>query len=194
MDPSSACPADSESEIIDSIRSALQQSGNRVVVAAAHHPLHTGGVHGGYFGWEDHIFPLRQIDPDLWLPLPLIGSLYPAARQGGISSQDIPSRRYQRLIAAFRRAFADRSPALYAAGHDHNLQVIAGGPVRLELVSGAGIYGHTGRAARIRGTRFARNASGFARLDVPASGRSRLAVLQVDSTGQGHEVFSTWVE
>jgi 3',5'-cyclic AMP phosphodiesterase CpdA len=194
VDPTSSCSADSEPEIVDAIHTALTSAGDRLVVMAAHHPLSSGGVHGGYLGWEDHIFPLRQVVPWLWLPLPFIGSLYPAARQYGVSSQDLGSRAYQRLITAFRRAFGHTPPALYAAGHEHNLQVIAGGVAPLELVSGGGIYQHTGRAARIKGTLFAEDASGFARLDVPYSGRARLAVLEVTATGQGHEVFSTWVE
>jgi hypothetical protein len=194
LDPRSSCPADSEPEVVDSLRSALQSAGSRLVVVVGHHPLSSGGEHGGYFGWEDHIFPLRLVVPWLWLPLPYIGSLYPTARQFGVSSQDVGSRAYQRMIGAFRRAFNARPPDLYAAGHEHNLQVIAGGPARLELVSGAGIYHHTGRAFRIRGSLFAANASGFARLDVPSRGRARLAVLEVDAEGQSHEVFSTWVE
>jgi hypothetical protein len=193
-DPASACPADAEPEIVDSLRAAIRGAAGRLVVVAAHHPLATGGVHGGYFGWRDHLFPLRAVAPGLWLPLPLLGSLYPAARQNGISNQDVTSRAYQRLIAAFRRAFAEAQPALYAAGHDHNLQVIADGPARLELVSGGGIYGHSGRAVAITGTLFAREASGFARLDIPSAGRARLAVLEVDATGGSHEMFSTWVE
>jgi hypothetical protein len=194
VDPTSKCPTDSEAEIVASMRSAVRQAGSRLVVVVAHHPLSTGGVHGGYLGWEDHIFPLRLIVPGLWLPLPFIGSLYPAARQYGVSNQDLGSRAYQRLISAFRRAFSGQAPALYAAGHEHNLQVIASGPARLELVSGGGIYNHTGRAVRIRGTLFAADASGFARLDVPAEGRARLAVLEVAAGGESHEVFSTWVE
>jgi calcineurin-like phosphoesterase family protein len=194
QDPTSNCPADTQAEVVDSLRADVRPSDGRLVVVAAHHPLASGGEHGGYFGWEDHLFPLRQAAPWLWLPLPLIGSLYPAARQHGISSQDIPSPRYQRLIAAFRRAFADAQPALYAAGHEHNLQVISGGPAQLELVSGGGIYDHSGRAVRIDGSLFARKASGFARLDVPTSGRARLAVFEVDHAGQAREVFSIWVD
>ena len=192
--PPSSCPMNTESEIVDSLRAAVQTAGGRLVLVAAHHPLTTGGVHGGYFGWKDHLFPLRVVVPGLWLPLPLLGSLYPAARQHGVSSQDIPSRAYQRRIAAMSRAFAGAKPHLYAAGHEHNLQVIAGGPARLELVSGTGIYGHEGRAVAVRGTLFAREASGFARLDIPSSGRARLAVLEVDARGRSREVFSTWVE
>jgi calcineurin-like phosphoesterase family protein len=193
-DPDSECPADSEREVVDSLRGALTGAAGRLVVVVAHHPFASGGQHGGHFTWQDHLFPLRAIAPWLWIPLPWIGSLYPAARREGISSQDMPSTAYQRLIAALRRAFTGAPPALYAAGHEHNLQVIADGPARLELVSGGGIYGHSGEAVRIHGTRFARQASGFARLDVPVAGRARLAILEVDRRGRVREVFSSWVE
>jgi hypothetical protein len=194
LGPDSACPADTDDEIVDSLSSAIHDAAGRMVVVAGHHPLATGGNHGGYFGWKDHLFPLRAVNSSLWIPLPLIGSLYPSARQEGISPQDVPSRAYQRLIKVLTRAFANPSPALYAAGHDHNLQVIAGEAVPLELVSGGGIYGHNGGVTRIRGSLFAKQASGFGRLDIPASGRGRLAVIEVDRAGNSHEVFSTWVE
>ena len=101
---------------------------------------------------------------------------------------------YQRLIRAFRTVFSERPPSLYAAGHEHNLQVIQHRIVPLELVSGGGIYNHHGRASIIRGSLLARDASGFARLDVPRSGPARLAVLEVDDKGNAHEVFSGSVE
>jgi calcineurin-like phosphoesterase family protein len=193
-DPNSNCPTDAESEVVDSLRAALTLHGDRMVVVAGHHPLASGGEHGGYFDWTEHVFPLRAVKPWLWLPLPWLGSLYPAARQNGVSNQDMGSRAYHELIRAFSQAFREAPPDLYAAGHEHNLQVIEGGAAPLEVVSGGGYYGHTGRAVSIRGTLFAKAASGFGRLDVPRSGRARLAVLEVDRAGRSHEVFSTWVE
>jgi hypothetical protein len=193
-DPVSNCPADADGEIVDSLRAGLAGAAGRLVVVAAHHGLRSGGEHGGHFGWRDHLFPLRHVVSWLWLPLPLIGSLYPTARQDGISSQDIPSRAYQHMINAFSLAFADAPPALYASGHDHNLQVIRGGPAKLLVVSGAGIFGHTSEVSRVRGTLFARDASGYARLDIPRSGPARLSIVQVDRWGRGREVFSTRVE
>jgi hypothetical protein len=192
--PRSDCATDSESEIVGSMRAALKGAGERMVVVAQHHPLTSGGEHGGHFSWTDHLFPLRAVNPSLWIPLPWLGSLYPTARQEGISSQDIGSRAYQHLIAEFRQAFAVAPPALNAAGHEHNLQVIEDGPAQFQLVSGSGIYGHITRAIPIRGTLFAREASGFARLDIPRSGRARLAILVVDGAGRSDEAFSTWVE
>jgi hypothetical protein len=192
--PNSSCASDSDKEVTDSLRSALTSSSGRMVVVAQHHPLMSGGVHGGYFGLVDHIFPLRAIKPSLWIPLPLLGSLYPTARAEGISSQDLGSRAYRHMIRSIGAAFRAAPPSLNAAGHEHNLQVIEGGPARLHLVSGTGIYDHSGPAVAIRGTLFARRASGFARLDIPRAGRARLAVITVDQMGRGQEVFSTWVE
>lgn len=194
LDPTSTCPADSETEVVASLRTAVTVGPDRIVVVAGHHPLASGGEHGGHFGLQDHLFPLRKVVPWLWLPLPWLGSLYPAARQHGIASQDVSSRPYQNLIGALSRAFAGSPPSLYAAGHEHNLQLIEGGPARTQLVSGTGFYGHTGRAPAIEGTRFARRASGFARLDIPHRGPARLAVIEVDGAGRSRELYSTWLK
>src|SRR2546426_3412173 len=45
---------------------------------------------------------------------------------------------------------------IYAAGHDHALQVITGTSARYELVSGAGTFGHLDRVTALDSTRFAR--------------------------------------
>jgi len=191
--PASVCPADSEGEVIDSLRAALATAGARAVVVVAHHPLLSGGPHGGHFGWQDHVFPLRELKSWLWLPLPLIGSAYPIARKNGISSQDASSAAYRRMRAALDSAFAGNAPLIYAAGHDHTLQVIGGTSARYELVSGAGIFGHHDRVTAIDGTRFAQSASGFMRVDVLRDGRARLGVMVVDRRGAAAEAFALWL-
>jgi len=192
-DPTSSCPADSEREVVDSVRAALRTATGRAVVVVAHHPLESGGPHGGHFGWQDHVFPLREVKSWLWLPLPLIGSAYPIAREKGISSQDAPSAAYRRMRAALDSAFAGPRPLIYAAGHDHALQVIAGTSARYELVSGAGIFGHRDRVSALDSTRFARSASGFMRVEFLHDGRARLGVIIVDRAGHAAEEFGLWL-
>lgn len=194
QDPVSSCPADSAQEVIDSLRVALGTAGGRVVVVVAHHPLLTGGPHGGHFGWKDHVFPLRAFKRWLWVPLPLIGSIYPVARSNGISSQDGPSAAYGRMRAALDSAFAPARPLVYAAGHDHGLQVIGGTSARYLLVSGAGTYGHLSRVTALDSTRFALRASGFMRLDVLRDHRTRLGVTVVDAAGHATEAFALWLQ
>ena len=191
--PDSACAADSEHEVIDSLRAALGTAGERRVVVVAHHPLSSGGPHGGHFGWQDHLFPLRDAKSWLWLPLPLIGSVYPIARESGVSSQDMSSRAYRRLRADLDSAFAGSAPLVYAAGHDHTLQVIGGTSAHYELVSGAGIFGHRDRVVALDHTRFARSASGFMRIDFLRDGRARLGVIVVERDGSAAEAFGLWI-
>jgi len=195
--PTSSCPAATEGAVIDSVRAALRTAGKRDVVVVAHHPLVSGGAHGGHFGWQDHVFPLRNINPWLWIPLPLIGSAYPIARVEGISRQDIPSRAYGRMLVALDSAFAGAPPSVpplvYAAGHEHTLQVIAGTSARYVLVSGAGTFGHIDHVMALDSTRFARSASGFMRVEFLRDGRARLGVIIVDRGGSATEEFGLWL-
>jgi len=193
-DRSTGCAAGSGPEVVDLLRAALKGAGGRAVVVVAHHPLESGGPHGGHFGWQDHLFPLRELEPWLWIPLPLIGSTYPIARESGISRQDVSSGAYHRMRAALDSAFAGSPPLIYAAGHDHALQVIAGGSVRYLLVSGAGTFGHRDRVTTLDSTRFVRSASGFMRVEFLRDGRARLSVTVVDRNGGAAEAFALWLK
>jgi hypothetical protein len=193
-DPASPCPTDSPSEVIDALRAAVRGADGRVIVVVAHHPLESGGPHGGHFGWQEHLFPLRAVKSWLWLPLPLVGSAYPLARASGISNQDAPSGVYRRMRAAVDSALLPSRPLVYAAGHDHGLQVIGGTSTRYLLVSGAGTYGHLSRVTALDSTRFARLASGFMRIEVLRDRRARLAVTVVDESGRATEAFALWLQ
>ncbi len=194
LHPDSACSADSEPELEQALADALAGAGTRQVVVAAHHPLATGGPHGGHFTWKDHLFPLTRLKGWLWLPLPGVGSIYPLSRGAGISDQDLSGPRYRRMLELLERVFTRRPPLAYAAGHEHNLQVLRGRSARFLLVSGGGIYGHLSPVTVGEDTRFAQKASGFMRLDVTRSGAVRLGVRVVDQAGEAREPFSLWLE
>jgi hypothetical protein len=201
--PDAPCPTRTYQEVTDSLAGALRDAGGRHSIVLFHHPLRSGGEHGGAFKLTDHIFPLRNVQSWMWLPLPLIGSLYPIARRAGISNQDISGRRYGAMRRAFESAFVKHPPLAIVSGHDHNLQVIRGGTPRVtragyQLVSGAGILGHGSLVRHIEGTVFAREAAGFMRLDVTRDGRIRLSVTTVvpqgkRQKGESAEVYSAWL-
>lgn len=188
--PDSGCEAGSEPAVVEALRAALAGAGARHVIVLAHHPLVSGGTHGGHFGWRDHLFPLRAFKGWLWLPLPGLGSIYPLARLGGAFSQDIPSAANRHMRESLESALAEHPPFIWASGHEHGLQVLAGRSAKWLLVSGAGIYGHTRTPKRLDTTRFASGGAGFMRLDVARSGGVRLGVLVVDREGRATERFS----
>ena len=182
--PASACPADSEEEVLEALANALRSADERRVVVVAHHPLASGGTHGGNFTWSDHLFPLRARHPWLWIPLPGVGSGYPMARQRGVSNQDMSGALNRRMREALAGVFTKHPPLVYAAGHEHNLQVLKGRETPYLLVSGAGAFGHLTPAHDTPATLFARTASGFMRVDVDKNGEARLAVVVVPGRGR----------
>jgi hypothetical protein len=186
----SACATRDRTEIIAGLARILEASSGRQVIVAGHHPLLTGGPHGGYFSASDHLFPLRAIHPALFVPFPIIGTIYPAVRSMGFSAEDMSGGPYRTLRAGLDSAFACRPPAIYAAGHEHTLQLLDRGRPPLLAVSGVGIAGHQSYVEQIPETRLALAQGGFMRADLLRDGRLRLAVVTVDGAGEPREVYA----
>lgn len=149
--------------------------GSRIVVMA-HHPMVTGGPHGG------HLAPFYRGPGVFYL-----------ATKAGVSVQDVASGAYSDMVRRFAAAFdqSDNPPLVFAAGHDHNLQVIGmDGPGRpaYQLVSGSG--SKTSNARRIDGTRYATNSNGYMRLDFRSSDVRLVVYAQVVAGGPVRPVFS----
>lgn len=193
--PGSGCRAGTPGEVTARLREDLRADTTALTVVVGHHPLRTAGPHGGMFTWKDHLFPLTAWKSWLWLPLPILGSAYPLARNLGISEQDLGSRTYRTMRDSLAAAFRSRPPLVYAAGHEHNLQVLDGGDLGVPtlVVSGAGAYGHTSTTGRLPATRYARRASGFARLDVVDDGGVRLGIIVVERGQPAREEHSVWL-
>ena len=191
----SGCAAASEPEVVAALRGALETTGGRDVVVVAHHPLQSGGPHGGVFGLREHLFPLTEWKDWLYLPLPIVGSAYPIARSSGIATQDLTSGGYKAMRESLIGALHGHRPLAWASGHEHTLQVIES-PERWgrTLVSGAGIYGHVTHARVMKGTLYAAARSGFMRLDFLRDGRRRLGVIVVHADGRSEEAFARLLE
>jgi hypothetical protein len=175
--PQSTCSAKTEVAVVDSIRAVLANAGGRRTVVVGHHPLVSGGEHGGYFDWPTYL------------------QLHPVVRIGGyFARQDVNGLEYTKMRVNLAGAFQQNPPLVYAAGHEHNLQVLRRAPARYLLVSGTGIYGHTTSVRAITGSQYARRASGFQRLSFLRDGRVRLAVLVSDAQGRLREDFSTFLD
>lgn len=194
--PSAECKNKTEEELYNALDEAVKNSGSRSVLIAAHHPPATNGPHGGFFPWQDHIFPLRALNKSLWLPLPVIGSLYPLARNLGITRQDMSNDYYENMAQRINDIMAKyNKPVLYAAGHDHSLQILDHVNNSLVLVSGAGSYSKVSPVDNDDNTIFAKSHSGFMRVDYLKNGKVRIGVIiPTDAAGSREEVFSMWVE
>lgn len=172
---------------LDGVRDALTRHADRAVVVAAHHPLHSNGEHGGRFDWTAHLFPLRIVHKALWLPLPVLGSVYPLSRRAGVSVQDIPHRHYTHLADSLDAVLATHPRVLYASGHEHNLQLLEHDGVPY-VVSGSGAK--TSPVRKGLEARFAWGGHGYARMDWLADGTRRLTFFAVSGEGPARPLYT----
>lgn len=144
------CVAKSTEEASRELARTIAASPAQPTIVVAHHPLASNGRHG---------------HPILWWPF---------------NVQDLPNRRNARFRAALAGAMDSTRVLLYAAGHDHDVELFSGPGARFTLVSGAGSNAKVGHFNGRRGSPLARESGpGFARLDVLPGGRIALRLVSV---------------
>lgn len=191
------CESRTPETVLDAVEAAVREPEGRHVVVLGHHPPVSAGPHGGYFDWQDHVFPLREIAPWLWVPLPVVGSAYPLVRRTGVTAQDQSHPAHRHMVAALKARLAPYTPLLYAAGHEHQLNLLTGASIgaRYVAVSGAGMTGHERDAiGRPDGLIFAARTPGFMRLDVFTDATVRLQIITIPSDTRSRIVYETWVQ
>ncbi len=158
------CDPGTREGVYAALRELVQQArpGDALLVTG-HHPLMTYGEHGGQIFWHPKTW-LR------WLPL---------------SAEDMPHSRNRQMREALADAYdpVKGQPLLYAAGHEHNLQLLrlgAKGPY--VAVSGA--------ASKLTPVRpgnkavFTAKKNGYMVVDFEANGRVLLYVVEVSAKGE----------
>jgi len=149
-----ACPTPtSHEEHLAALDALLAEHADDYVIAASHYPMLTGGPHGGltYGVLGDMI-----ITPLGWM-------------MGGLLNTYEPE--YADWIAQTQDVFRRHPPTLYAAGHDHNLQLLESGDVAgLYIVSGAGARDRVSTVTHLPESIFAHAAEGFVVVDFMSGG------------------------
>lgn len=101
----------------------MQALSDQTVVVATHHPMVTNGPHGGHFPLRSHVYPLTEVEPWAYVPLPLLGSLALAwYNRWGQTIQDLGHPRYRALADVMLPPTQRHARTIYATGHEHALQ------------------------------------------------------------------------
>jgi hypothetical protein len=130
------CDCQTKDQVLQRMEDLLEQNRNKIIILASHHPFQSYGSHGGYFTARNHLFPLTSLNHNLFIPLPLIGSLYPILRSTLLSPEDLNHPLYKDMIKSVNAIFGKKPNIIYAAGHEHGLQFIKSD--QLQIVSGSG--------------------------------------------------------
>ncbi len=186
-------PAASTRAVVDKLKEYLDTE--LPVIVVGHHPLQSYGTHGGFYDWKAHLFPGRLAHKWLWVPVPIVGSLYPLIRWNVVKSdQDLNGTRYKYMVSQLNTALSVRkkSPLLiYASGHEHSLQVLEGNVTDYLLVSGLGSSEKATEVSHGDNTLFAHQHTGFMALDFFTNGEILLRVVEPADT---EVVFYHWLK
>ena len=158
------CGVENETEFMAQLEDVIARNKDKNIMVVGHHPLYSDGVHGGYFTLADHIFPISIVYKYAFLPLPVIGSIYPFARKYGGISQDLAYPAYRAYKQGLTDIFAKYPNIIYAAGHEHNLQYFQEGTTHY-IVSGSGCKTQHVKPGDGGGALFSDKEKGWARVN-----------------------------
>jgi hypothetical protein len=168
---SSDCGAASVSDIVDQLEDILSRNKDKHIVVATHHPIYSYGPRGGRSPLKYHLFPFTALSDPLYIPLPLVGSLYPLYRTLGINTQDQHHYRYQILRKSLDKIL-DRDHALvHISSHERSLQHIRRGNNDY-IVNGA--FSEATYVKQHQNTQFAASKIGFGEIKFYRNGSAEL--------------------
>ena len=163
---------DVDQDLIFELDRTIRENMNKDLLVVGHHPIYSGGTHGGYYPSFIHFTP------------PVLGSLFMLyARSKAFSSQDLQHPRYREMRAAFDAIFQQHPNLIYASGHEHNLQHFEVGPghkANHYVVSGAGA--NTSYVSKRAGASFATSSLGYSTIDYYDGGDIVLTIWTSDGT------------
>jgi hypothetical protein len=133
--PEGVCECNTKDEMLSKLKVLLERNKTKMILLASHHPFQTYGSHGGYYSIKDHVFPLTNLKKGLYMPLPVVGSLYPLMRTVFANPEDMGHKKYKEMVRRVDSVFAGFPNLVHVAGHDHGLQFIRSS--QTQVVSGS---------------------------------------------------------
>jgi hypothetical protein len=184
----SSCDAKTTEEVLTQLSDIFYRNRNRTVILAGHHPLITYGEHGGVFPFRSHLFPLTDLSHGLYIPMPVIGSIYPLYRKWIGHIQDTAHPINKAFSNAIQKIMAQYTGSIYVAGHEHALQYITKDSSHF-IVSGSGAK--TEMVKKKGYAEFADDVRGFVQLDILSDGAVTAHFYHTnEKSGELKEVFT----
>jgi predicted MPP superfamily phosphohydrolase len=183
------CDCKTSDQMFLALQDIVSRNYNKQIMVVGHHPVYTYGNHGGEFTWKDHLFPLTAKFKGAYLPLPVIGSLYPLSRELGMNPQDVNHPKNSKMRVAFEEIFKQHPNLIYSSGHEHSLQYIAKDSVHY-IVSGSGsktTYVKKGKYAE-----FVASEKGYTKVSYYSSGRVEMKMYNSQGVLFTREINSSF--
>lgn len=168
---SSNCGAKTGLETYAQLMDLIDRNPDKNIIVAGHHPMYTYGIHGGKSTFRQHVFPLTDAAHNFYLPLPIIGSIYPLSRKYLGHVQDVAHPLNKVVRKSLMELFESRPNIIYASGHEHSLQYNKANNAHY-IVSGSG--SKTSHVVEGKYAQFVSDQLGYARINYHENGTVQL--------------------
>jgi hypothetical protein len=158
---------------------------DKTKIVMMHHPLQSNGNRGGRFTLGQHLFPLADVIPGAYLPLPGIGTIARAIQGSGGSRQDLGNLIYKEMIGGMKTQIEDEDNVIFLSAHEHNMMYVPEGNHHVVLAGSGSVKGPAGKG---NDAAFAYGALGYGRLDFFADGSLYLSFIATEN-GESRTVF-----
>ncbi len=185
----SDCNCKTTEEVVSQIEEMASRNSKKLVIIACHHPFKSNGPHGGFFTPKQHLFPFTDWRPNLYIPLPIIGSIYPISRSIFGTPQDVNHPVYQNMIKQITDVVKTTAPnVIFVAGHEHNLQHLKDSSYNY-IISGGGCK--DSRVSKNKKSLYINESFGFAVVEVSKNKNVTLDfyTVQLDSVKKDYTAF-----
>lgn len=183
-------------DIILELDEIIKDNRKKRILVVGHHPMFSYGRHSGFIPPHQHIFPLTAKWENAFVPLPVLGSIYPLYVRYRGTRQDLAHPRNKAMRRSLMKVFEQHPDLVYASGHEHSLQYFKTGPHTAQnhyLVSGAGARPEPVGKGHL--AQFTHSAFGFMTLHYYDNGAIWLQAWQADlETPNGQLVFRTQIK
>ena len=159
---------------------------DQVKIVMMHHPLQANGNRGGQYSLRQHLFPLTDLIPGAYVPLPVVGSIFRLIQGVGGGPQDVNSLRYQNFVRKVKTGIDDEVNVVFVSGHEHNMMLVHEKEY-MQVVAGSGSVRGPGVGGN--DANFVQGAVGYSRLDFYNDGSVYVGFYTVDENGQAQRSF-----
>ena len=182
----SDCPFKTKEEVLVELDDIISKNPKKLIIFASHHPFKSNGIHGGYYTLKQHLFPLTDLSPNLYIPMPIIGSIYPITRGIFGTPQDLKHPAYQNMVHDIEKVMKNHPHVIFTAGHEHNLELIKDSSYNY-IISGSGT--NKTRVSKSKREIFGAEENGFATLEILKNKNVKVAfyTLKGDSLHKAYE-------
>ena len=185
------CDIESEEDFFIQLNAILDKNKQKRILVLGHYPIYSYSLHGGRYKLKHHLFPFTLYKKNVYLPLPLIGSLLPLYRKYFGAKEDLSHSRFKMLKERLKMIFKKYPKLIYAAGHEHNLQLIE------KYGNSFIISGAASKSTYVLNSKYSRfgiSAKGFFKLKFYDDNRVEVEVIIIDEDNTAGElVYNGWM-